>query len=323
MSIAIPDRFFDYVIYYECGHNERLNPSAFQNIGSLPAGSLLKAVNWNASGNDIHDGQGVTKVGVTPVAISAYKKWSHNNGFVLNSAYSWMQIVNYFWKEAYADQAANVACAVILCQGRWGGWGSTSLKNTCEQLKQKCDNKTKAASIKGTGFQALSQLTHCFSNPMDAFIILRSCRIAYLRSCSNASKFMGGWSRREFWAMQKNGLYCDPGTKEFTKYGFAPISEMEKVAEQLKKNPQSGYVKLMSWDETPSENLSLEGLDDGSNPNYNPVGDISQNLGGFTASHGSNIDGGVIDMSQLGVDNSQKDGLVLGMTILQKRERKL
>lgn len=317
MSIAIPSRFLDYVLFYECGLNERKTNTPFLNIGSTQPGALLSAVNWNSSGNNVGDGMGVTRFGVTPIAIQAYKKWSGNKGFILNSASAWVQMVNYFWKEACADQAANTACACIMCQGRWGGWSNSSVKNTCNELRNKCDKKDQAASITGNGYSSMAKLTYCFSNPMDAFLIIRSCRISYLRSCSNASKFAGGWMRREFFAMQDQGLYCEPGTQQFTKYGRAPLSQMEAAAAQLKKDSSSGYVKLMSWDGTPSSNIDLSTIDDGSNGPLNTFDGIDSNGGFYTVGHGDIIDGGILDMSKVN-PNNKKNGLIVGMTINQK-----
>lgn len=318
MAISIPDRFYDYVLYYECGDNERLNESLWTNIKSTSPGQLLTGVKWNAAGNNVGDGAGITRFGVTPVAIKAYRQWSKNKSYVLNSASSWKLMVNYFWKESCADQSANVACAIIMCQGKWGGWGKTSIKNACDALRKNANDKDKASNIKGSGYKTMAQLTHCFTNPMDAFLILRSYRISYLRSCGNAKTFAGGWMRREFFAMQADGLYCEPGSKLFTKYGFTPIPQMEKVAEQLKKNKDSRYVKLMSWDGTPSSNISLEGVDDGSNDQYGGGGDSSSGGdSGFSVGHGSTVDGGILEMSKANTKH-KTNGLILGTTILQK-----
>lgn len=308
MAISIPDRFYDYVLYYECGNNEKSNKSLWDKIGSIGAGGLLQGVKWNATGNDVHDGAGVTRFGVTPVAIDAYKKWSKNKSYKLNSANAWVQMVNYFWKQSCADQAANVACAVIMCQGKWGGW--SGLSNVCKQLKAKATDKEAASKINGTGYSDIAKLTHCFENPMDAFIILRNCRVAYLRSCKNAPRFANGWMRREFFAMQSDGLYCEPGSAKFTKYGSTPIANMEKVAEQLKADRSSGYVKLMSWDGTPSSNIG-DDIPDGS-------GGFGGDYGGGDSglSHGNIVDGGTFSQG-LNPKNSQK-GMVLGININQK-----
>lgn len=304
MALAIPNRFYDYVLYYECGSNEKNKPSLWTNIKNIQPGSLLSGVKWNSTGNDVGDGAGITRFGVTGVAIQAYKNWSRDSNFKLNCAQSWVKIVDYFWKESHAVNAANVACGIILCQGRWGSWGNSSINSCCNELRKRANNQTQAQSIKGSGYSVMSKLTHCFTNPMDAFIILRSFRISYLRSCKNASKFAGGWMRREFFAMQKDGLYCEPGSKLFTKYGNTPISEMEKVATSLKQNPSSGYTCLMKWDSTPSSDLSLEGLDSGGDVGNNDCANISP------------IDGGEFNQG-LNKNNTQK-GLIVGITINQK-----
>lgn len=315
MAIAIPDRFYDYVLYYECGSKEKSTPSLWTNIRSTSAGALLKGVNWSASGYDVGDNAGITRFGVTGAAITSYKSWSKNSNYKLNSANAWVQMVNYFWKTACADQAANVACAVIMCQGKWGGWSNSCISTTCDQLRKNAD-KEGASSVTGSGYSVIAKLTHYFSNPMDAFIILRNCRIAYLRSLKSKSQFFNGWMRREFFAMQGDGLYCEPGSSLFTKYGTTPISSMETVAAQLKNNSSSGYVKLMSWDGTPSSNISLDGIDDGGN-DPSVWGDSSSNSGaGDNLSHGNIIDGGTYSQG-LNSANSQK-GMVLGMTINQK-----
>lgn len=317
MSLAPPARFYDYMIYYECGQSEKANPSAWKNIGSLPAGSLLNAVNWNAAAIDVGDGAGKTKVGVTPIAIQAYRKWSGNNSFSLRNANDWIQIANYFWKQACADQAANQACACLICQGKWAGWSSTSLSNTCNELRNKCDKKDEATKIKGSGYEALAKLTHCFSNPMDAYLIIRSFRLAYLRSCKNAQKFANGWVRREFIPFANECLCCEPGLPELSKLGFTPIPKIETILSSIMgKNPQ--LIKLMDWDSAPSDDFSLGDISDGSDGVLPASNNVFSNLGGGSNNigHGSIIDGGTFSYG-LNKNNTQK-GMIVGLTLNQK-----
>lgn len=313
MAIAVPSRFYDYVLYYECGNNEKSNKKLWDNIRNTSAGALLGGVKWNAAGNDVHDGAGITRFGVTGVAITAYKNWSKNKSYRLNSANAWCQMVNYFWKTSCADQAANVACAIIMCQGKWGGWSNSCISSTCNQLRKKADKST--SGITGSSYSVIAKLTHCFSNPMDAFIILRNCRISYLRSLTSKSRFFNGWMRREFFAMQADGLYCEPGSGKFTKYGKTPIANMENAAEQLKKDSSSGYVKLMAWDgDLPT--MDISDIPDGGNDDYSWGDSSSGGDAGDNLSHGTIIDGGTFSQG-LNNKNSQK-GVIVGMTINQK-----
>lgn len=307
MSLGVPTRFYDYVLYYECGINERLSSSYFlpNKVGSLSAGSLGSYVKWNASGNNVGDGAGITRFGVTSVAITAYKNWSHNTSYSLNSYATWKQIVGYFWSDAHSYECANYACGVLLCQGKWGGWSSTALKKCCSELAKNADKSTSGISLNGS-YSSIAKLTNCFSNPMNAFVIIRNCRISYLRSCGNASKFAGGWMRREFFAMQEDGLYIEPGTKSFTTYGTASIATMKSAASKLKSNSSSGYVKLMSWDGTPD----IE-TDDGTVDVLSSSGDsYSSNV------YQSPVDGGILST---GLNSKNKTvGTVLGLSVRQK-----
>lgn len=311
MAISIPDRVIDYVLYYECGPNEKKTPNAWYRISSLAPGSLMSAVNWSASGNDIGDGAGQTYFGVTPNASKAvFGKY-----VTIDSPDKWLEVIKYFWNNSHASEAANEACATQIFQGYWGGWSGTCIKNTCELLRENCDDKTKAASYTNNGLKTLAALTNCFNNPMDAFVYIRASRIAYLRSCSNASKFANGWMRREFFAMQTDGLYVEPGTSAFTKYGFTPLADMERAAQQLKGDSSSGYQKLMDWGSDAPSNLTGENLDMGFDlPTPSNYGATSN--GDSSAHNKTNISGNEITM---GINQLKgQKGAVLGIHLNQK-----
>ena len=306
MAIAIPDRLYDYVLYYECGKNEKSNPNLWSKVGSLQPGALIGGVNWSAGGNDVGDGAGITKCGVV-------LKYSIPKGYRIDSANSWMgYLKKYFWDESHAGDCANVATALQVFQGKWAGWSSSAMSSIIKTLKSKADKPT--TGIGDSGYTNIAKLTHCFSNPMDAFVLIRSARIAYLRSCGNASKFANGWMRREFFAFQTDGLYVETG-RGTSKYGFTPIADMEKVAAQLKTDPSSGYQKLLSWDGAISSGL-MNGLDDGSDGSYNPS--MFSNGASFSGGETINYQHGVVDggtfSGGINKSNTQK-GLLLGVNI--------
>lgn len=307
MALELPNRVIDYVLYYECGSWEKANPSLWSKVGSITPGGLLQGVNWSSQPYDGHDAGGQkTKCGV----LVDYAK---KNGYVINSANNWLgYLKKYFWEQSCAPQCANIATAVQVFQGKWGGWTNSAMQKVIASLKSKADKST--SGIGDSGYSNVAKLTHCFTNPMDAFVIIRSARIAYLRSCGNASKFANGWMRREFFAMQTDGLYVETG-RGTSKYGFTPIADMEKVAAQLKKDPSSGYQKLLDWNGPISSNIG-EGLSDGSDGSYNPS--IFSNGSSFSGGENINYQHGVVDggtfSGGLNKANTQK-GLILGVNI--------
>lgn len=306
----IPFRFYDYVMYYEAHPNEKLNPSAWKNIGSLSPGSLLDAVNWNYTGYLAQDNAGITRFGITPNAISAYKSYSKNYSFELMSKESWKQVVGMYWNTSFASSAANLACGILMCQGKWQGWGTDSLNSTITELKNKCGRDTTGLDTSNS-YRAIAQLTNCFDNPMDAFIILRNKRIEYLRSRSNSKANANGWMRREFFAMQPDGLYCEPGSAQFTKYGFTPIDQMQAVADQLKLESSSGYVKLLDWGARPT--------DDKDTSTYDTDNDFS--FIKYESPYSTSYNGANIIRAGSGPDvvkEGKTKGIVLGIHINQK-----
>lgn len=312
MSISMPDRIIDYLMYYECGANEKKTPNAWYSVSSLPPGGLISAVNWNASGNDVGDGKGVTRFGITPKAAETVL----GKGAVVNTPEKWMIVVQYYWQNSHASEAANVACATQIFQGYWMGWNPNCISQTCATLRTKCDDKERANGITGNGLKAVAELTHCFNNPMDAFVYIRSCRVSYLRSCGNAKTYANGWMRREFFPFQVDGLYVEPGTAAFTKFGFTPLVEMERAAETFKSDPKSGYQKLMDWDGTISSDLSGEDLDAGYEfpvvPNYGATST------GNTSTHTNKT---ISDGVTMEIDpNRGTAGTVLGIHLRQKPE---
>lgn len=310
MAIELPNRLLDYVLYYECGKNEKKTPALWSNptsIAALQPGGLTNAINWSAAGNDVGDGAGMTKCGVV-------LKYSKPKGYNIDSLNSWLgYLKRYFWQDACSSNCANVATAVQLFQGKWAGWTPSAMSSIIKTLKSKADKPT--TGIGDSGYSAIAKLTHCFSNPMDAFIIIRAARIAYLRSCGNASKFANGWMRREFFAMQKDGLYIETGNGT-SKYGFTPISTMEQVAESLKRSNSSTYVKLLDWDGDISSGLA-DDLSDGSDGSMYFGNDFSaSNSGVPNYSHGTIQDGGTFSQG-LNPSNS-RTGLIVGTSINQR-----
>ena len=218
----------------------------------------------------------------------------------------------FFWTGSYASQCANLATAVQVFQGRWGGWTQGAIQKVIASLKAKADKPT--TGIGNDGYSNVAKLTHCFTNPMDAFVIIRAARIAYLRSCGNAKTYANGWMRREFFALQTDGLYVETG-RGTSKYGFAPIEEMERVAAQLKQDKSSGYQKLISWDGTISSGIT-EGLGDGSDGSWSGgSGDSASNASPPNYSHGSIQDGGTFSQ---GTGSGKTNGMIVGLTINQK-----
>lgn len=306
----IPLRFYDYVMYYEAHSNEKLNPSAWKNIGNLSPGSLLDAVNWNYTGYLAKDNAGITRFGITPIAIESYKSYSKNYNFELLGKESWKQVVGMFWNKSFASSAANVACGILMCQGRWGGWDASSLNSTINELKEKCGKDTTGLDTSGDKYKVIAKLTNCFDNPMDAFIIMRNKRIEYLRSRGNSKSNVNGWMRREFFAMQPDGLYCEPGSDKFRKYGFTPIDQMQTVADQLKLEPDSGYVKLLDWGARPTSDVDTSTYDMENNSSFLKYEDTYSRLYDGTKIGIGNDTGPIKD--------GKTKGIVLGIHINQK-----
>ena len=93
-NISIPDRLIDYLIYYECGKDEKKNPGSWwSTMCKTTAGGMVTAVNWDAAGYDVGDNMGITKVGITPQAAQNVL----GKGVFIDSPEKWLKVVKNFW----------------------------------------------------------------------------------------------------------------------------------------------------------------------------------------------------------------------------------
>lgn len=319
--LPIPTAIYDYILYYECAEKDWADKSAKSYVGKKPAGFLINSINWGTTSTTVKgDSGGATKCGIIK---TTWAEWYSRNakaygltcGPDINKMdlKGWKSLISSWWAEG-PGLAANLACAVVLFQARWVGWGdktSPGPNKTLQILKSSADKKDYQFKTKGGIYARLADATHAYSNPMNAYKILRENHIQYLYNVSapgnSNNQFRVGWMRREVAPFQPDGLYVEPGSKSYSSNSKFTINQWEQFF--ASKKGKGSYVMIYPWD-TP---LQEEFVTADKEPYYDQDGVkmfASNNNGTptpFSAAGGEDI-------------NKQKDfkGILLGANLKQK-----
>ena len=262
--LQIPTAIYDYLLYYECANKDWKNKNAKHQIGDKPAGFLIDSVNWfTTSSTHVGDSGGATKCGITHVTWkSFYNKYSKKYGLICGphidkmDKKGWMSYIQNSWNSG-PGYAANVACAIVIFQCKWGGWSEVG--DCLTKVRQNADIESYVFTDSGDNYKKLADATNAYSNPMKAYKIIRDEHIKYLYDISAPGKknaqFRTGWMRREVPTFQNDGLYVEPGLNEFRNTNNFTIEQWENLCLQLKgQHPK--YVKIYNW-ETPLDDSSV------------------------------------------------------------------
>lgn len=264
--LKIPNSIYDYLLFYECADKDWKSGTNKLEMAKYSPGSLIERVDWgNKGGTLAGDSGGLTKCGITH---KTWSNWYNKNGkrYGLNdgadvrnmSKKGWLSFIQDGWN--IIGTSANVACAIVLFQGRWGGWSNVG--NCLTALKSKADIKDYEFKNSGDVYSKIADATHAFKNPMDAYQIIRNCHQQYLFDISEPgkknAKFRVGWMRREVAPFQNDGLYIEPGIGELIRKSNTSLSlpQWKALCEQIKGKDK--YVKLCSWDNMPTSDDILD-----------------------------------------------------------------
>lgn len=241
MAIIIPDRLYDYVLYYGCQSNEKKNPLLWDNVKSLQPGCLIPGVDWTVKNNPIRFG--IDMSFVTKQNLS------------LNNENDWKNIINYIWEKSCANFAPNESCAFLLFNILWYEWSEICIQKCIYQLKSNCDIDG-GKEIVGNDIKTISILINYFSDPNKPIDIIRRSRLSYLRSCIGEKKFFNTWLLKEYLPIQNDGIYLSPNNK-LSGMKFTTFSDVDNYIENLKSDASSGYVKFISNNNNVCETILL------------------------------------------------------------------
>lgn len=256
-SLTPPPALYDYVLYYECAAKDWKNIK--QKSSVTGDGGLMGAINWNSTYSyDPDDAGGKTLFGVTEAVWQNYVNTHRNKGYKLDlntmGQKGWLDICGYYWNDiSYAGISANYACAFILFQMAWGGFGSNSRSNLLKKLKTNADIKDYQFVKTNSTYKAIADATNAYTDPMIAYNYMRNALVSYYYNISTPDKinkkFRVGWLNRAALPFTPYGLYIPTnfgGGNVGLKYESTLQQWDSKVTELITQN-KSGYVKIFDW----------------------------------------------------------------------------
>lgn len=265
---ALSGSLYDYLLFYECASKDWRDIKSSQeklNAATQSPGSLMNHINWSVTGTIVEgDAGGNTKCGVTQSTWSSWyaknaKRYGLNTGSDVNKMdkKGWMSLIDNWWIDC-----ANNACSIVLFQARWGGWSSAGSCLTL--LKQHADISGYNYKTSGDTYYKIADATKAYKNPMDAYQLIRNAHQQYLYDLSAPgrpnSKFRKGWMRREVATFQDDGLYIETGGLNGMTSDSMSLQQWRALCSQ-QKGKLSGYVKLCSWDNMPTNPEAYSDVD--------------------------------------------------------------
>ena len=260
-TLNIPPALYDYVLYYECANKDWKDIKKKSSISGN--GGLMDAINWNSTYSyDPDDAGGKTLFGVTESAWKTYVKSHKDKGYNqdLNTMgrNGWLDQINWFWSEnSAAGKCANYACAFLMFQMAWGGFGSSSQSKLLSTLKNNADVTDYNFITKGSTYKKIADATHAYKDPMVAYGYMRSSLLSYYYNISTPDKtnkkYRVGWLNRAALPFTHYGLYIPisvAGKSIGLKYE-STLSDWDEKVTQMVKNNTSGYVKIFDWGSDP------------------------------------------------------------------------
>lgn len=295
---------YDFVLYFECAPKDWLSGANKSLITGN--GSLLNFINWNSKYSyDPDDAGGRTLFGVTESSWNEFVKLYPEKGYSkdLNSMgkQGWLDQINWYWNEkSSSGKCANYACAFLMFQMVWVGFGSKAQSRLLNTLITNADKKDYPFIKTGNNYRKIADATHAYSDPMIAYDYMRKANAAYYYNISTPDrtnkKYRMGWLNRATLSYTPYGLYIPTfggGSDVGLKYS-STLEEWENAALQLAKTNANGYVKIMDWGATPE---SIENMINNAYNYTNATESFSPNASGKFS---SGVYGGGSDVLQLG-----------------------
>jgi hypothetical protein len=267
----------------------------------------MKAINWDSTYSyDPDDSGGKTLFGVTEVAWKTYVEKNPNKGYSMDlntmGKNGWLDQISWYWnKNSYASASVNYACAFIMFQMAWGGFGVNNRKKLLNTLKQNADKKDYTFTTSEILYKQIADATHAYTDPMVAYNYMRNSLVSYYYNISTPNttnkKYRVGWLNRAALPFTPYGLYIPVGV-EGSNIGLkyeSTLSEWDSKITQMVQNNTSGYVKIFNWGSEPEhiEKITNSTYDNSTNTGYTSSGMNS-------SSSSSGAYGGCGNIQQLG-----------------------
>jgi hypothetical protein len=327
-KLEIPPALYDYVLFYECAQKDWRDFS--KKLKVKGDGSLMDAINWSIDFSlDPNDAGGATKFGVTATTwkgiISSYPNKGYNSDLNSMGKEGWMDVVNWFWNSSHAGSSANYACAFLLFQMKWGGFNNTVQKNLLAALKEKADIKDYPFTTSEGNYKRISDATHAFTEPLEAFAIIRNNLLAFYRNISrpdyvnSAGKsnkgFRVGWFNRVALPFTPYGFYVCTSTsgKSLGLKYESTIEDWDAAISQHVQSGAKGMIKIFDWGATPE---AIEKMIANAGSYYDPSSSGGYSSSGFSG--GSYA--GCSNISQLGNFTTAPDAEIVFQQIQNKED---
>ena len=300
---------YDYVLYFECASKDWKKGAKKTTING--EGNLLELINWNSTYSyDPDDAGGKTLFGVTESAwqnfVQKYPEKGYSKDLNTMGRQGWFDQIDWFWNvNSSAGKCANYACAFLMFQMAWGGFGSNSQSKLLDTLKTNADKTDYEFITKGNTYKKIADATHAYSDSMVAFNYMRSALLSYYYNISTPDKtnkkYRVGWLNRAALPFTLDGLYI-PLTVRGASIGLkyeSLLSEWDDKIKQLVENKTSGYVKIFDWGTDPE---SIQNMPNANySYNYDPSGTNHSSFSSILSSEsGTGAYGGCGNVYQLG-----------------------
>jgi hypothetical protein len=317
-KLEFPVALYDYVLFYECGMPEWADKNAKFNIKG--DGKLVEAINWNAGSYvNKNDRGGETLFGVTKKTWSDFAKLNMNAGKGYTSDLSsmgqkgWFDIVDYYWN-AYgsANRASNYACACVIFQMAWGGFGKECAATCLKCLKENADIKDYNFHKGGNIFRKIADATHAYTDSSKSFIILRSAIMSHYYNLSGTDPtqagFRMGWLKRVSIPFAPDGLYAstiEPGPDWGLTYN-STLADWDNTINLNKDrtDKQRRMIKILDWGISPESVATLSAEMYNSLAAYTPSSSVT-NSGLYGASGGITSLGNYSNFQSVDIINQQ------------------
>jgi hypothetical protein len=263
-TLPIPPALYDFVLYWECANKNWLNLSKKSSIKG--DGSLIEYIDWNSTYSfDPNDSGGNTLFGVTESAWKSYVKKYPNKGYSsdLNKMgqRGWFDQIEWFWNiKSSSSSCANYACAFMMFQMVWVGFGANAQKLILDTLKKNADIKDYTFITSGSNYAKIADATHAYKDPMMAFDFMRKANASYYYNISGPNSknkgYRNGWLSRSILSFLPYGLYI-PTSFTYKQVGLryeSTLNDWYSTALRLVQENKKGFVKIMDWG-TPPDTL--------------------------------------------------------------------
>lgn len=325
MALKLIDPILDFIFYYESAPKDFKRGKTKASIKGNGQFSLFPLINWNSTYSyDPNDSGGKTLFGVTEASWIEYVKTHPKEGLSkdLNTmGYNgWLKHVEWYWDKSYCSSCANLACACVMLQMKWVGFGSKSLKNLLKTLKDNADKKEYQYTNNKNIYAKIADATKAFTDPMIAYDYMRKANATYLYNLSSPGNknagYRMGWLNRSALSYTQQGLYI-PVYMDGKRAGLSTSSSLEDwytTSEKLAQSSPKGFVKILDW------GASQESLDkmSSNNVSFDDTSSDGSNTESSNASGGAGAYGGHGGVYQLGNYSNAPD---MNVTLQKNQSR--